>query len=257
MTEPRLAVMHRYVEEYTNGHDIAVARELMHPDYRFTMGGATLNLEAYLAMVDGALGHFTDLRLVVNEFVVGPERLAMAFTETASSPRRGRYASWRGVSLYTFHPDGRLLAVTVQQDFWGRRLQLRGKASEVEAGLTDSRVWDTPIREPDPSAHSALLEALGSLPSADVVYDNGDGLAVSPHRVIVRDTILAGDRFAAAIEFAGPTTATDDKSDLALQGDVVLAASGVGNISAGSITNAHFVTDRWGLWMKSQDEEDG
>ncbi|MCP3976930.1 MAG: nuclear transport factor 2 family protein, partial [bacterium] len=237
MTDPRIAVMHRYVEEYTNGHNIFVAREIMHPEYRFTMGGTTLNLEAYLAMVEGALDHFTDLRLVVNEFVVGPERLAMAFTETASSPHHGRRAAWHGVSLYTFHPDGRLLAVIVQQDFWSRRKQLRGDAPEQVAGATDPSVWETPVRESDARAHDALRRALGNLGSAEVGYDNGDSLAVTPNRIDVVDTIVTGDRFAAAIDIAGPTVTNGDESDLPIQGDVVLAAAGIGTITNGTITN--------------------
>ena len=240
MREPRIDVMHRYVEEYTNRHDLSIAREIMHPDYQFTMGDTTLDLESYLAMVEDALVHFTDLRLVVDEFIVGPERLAMMFTETATSPKDGAAAAWRGAALYTFHPDGRLLAVTVQQDFWGRRQQYKGLQPTVGAGATDPAVWATVAGDDVPAVRAAIADALADIRSADIDYDDGAELAVAPDRVEVSDIVVSNRRFAAAVAITGPSRPGAD--------DVLLTAVGAGTLTAdGEISAGRFVTDRWGL----------
>ena len=251
MRDARLDLMYRYVEEYTNRHDLSVAREIMHPDYRFTMGDTSLDLESYLAMVEDALRHFTDLRLVVNEFIVGPNRLAMLFTETATSPKHGTPAAWRGAALYTFHPGGRLLAVTVQQDFWGRRLQYKGLHPAQHPGTTDPAVWKTAAGAEDPAVGDAITAALADINSAEIEFDGGADLLVTPNGVEVTDMILSGRRFAAAITITGqPVRAGDDSQRLTRPGaDLPLAATGAGTLTEeGAIVHGSFVTDRWGFF---------
>lgn len=240
MREPRIDVMYRYVEEYTNRHDLTIAREIMHPDYQFTMGDTTLDLESYLAMVEDALRHFTDLQLVVDEFILGPERLAMMFTESATSPKDGTAAAWRGAALYTFHSDGRLLAVTVQQDFWGRRLQYKGLRPAASGGVTDPAVWTTEAGEDAPAVRGAITDALTDLQSADIEFDDGAALAVLPNRVEVSDIVVSNRRFAAAIAITGPTESGAEGA--------LLTAVGAGTLTAdGGIDAGRFITDRWGL----------
>jgi hypothetical protein len=260
MRDARLDVMYRYVEEYTNRHDLAVARRIMHPDYRFTMGDTTLDLESYLAMVAGALDHFTDLRLVVNEFIVGPQRLAMLFTETAASPTHGRTAAWRGAALYTFHPDGRLLAVTVQQDFWGRRSQYKGLQTPQTPASTAPAVWETPAGADDPAVRSLVSRALRELATADVGYDDGAEPSVAPTQVEATDIILSGRRFAAALEISGALLRGPDDSTPVTgpaTTTTTLTAVGAGTLSTdGTIIEAHFVTDRWGLFNRLRNDPD-
>ena len=56
ITLPFVALMRRYVEEYTNAHDLEVCGEIFHPDYRIHIGGTTLGFDGYRDMVRDAFG---------------------------------------------------------------------------------------------------------------------------------------------------------------------------------------------------------
>lgn len=257
MDDPRLSVMYRYVEEYTNAHDISVAREIMHPDYRFTMGGTTIGRDAYLDMVENALGHFTDLRLVVDRFIVGPQRLAMAFRETATSPRNGASASWHGVALYDFHADGRLAAARVEQDFWGRRRQYRGDAPAEAPGTTDEAIWTTPRGEDDPATKPLIHSALRELQSQDGIrYDDGSPLIVEPTDVAVNDIVLSDRDFAAWVMIFGRYAPQASGPDLALaEGEpLAISSTGYGRLIPGGGISGHFITDRHGVWIRHRED---
>ena len=63
---PSIALMRRYVEDYTNAHDLSVCTEIMHPDYSIHIGGETLSFDRYVAMVEDAFDRFA------HDFIVGP-----------------------------------------------------------------------------------------------------------------------------------------------------------------------------------------
>ena len=258
MFATQLEVMYRYVEDYTNNHDLNVAREIMHPDYQFTMSGKTLNREAYLEMVDDALSRFTDLRLIVDEFVVGEKRLAMAFRETATSPRHGRSGVWRGVALYDFHSDGRLLAANVEQDFWGRRAQFYGLTPSLKVGITDPVVWETCAGIENEENRIALEKSLSQLDTKLVMFDEGEELVVSPEFIEVMEVILAGSRFAARIRINGEYSSKNNSLGLSVlpANPVEMVATGVGTLNAsGGLDSARFITDRFGLWSQYREIE--
>ena len=253
MDDPRLSVMYRYVEEYTNAHDLSVAREIMHPDYRFTMGATTLDLPAYLGMVDNALGHFTDLRLDVNSFVVGPDRLAMKFHESATSLRHSRRATWPGIALYDFHEDGRLLSVEVEQDFWGRRRQFAGEAPHTPVPSTDPSVWTSAVGSDQPATRVLVQSALRSVASHEAVtYDDGSPLMVDASLVAVHDVIVSDRDFAAWIAISGAYLPHPASPPLAVEegAPITFTATGTGTLDPDGTVAAHFVTDRYGAWTR-------
>lgn len=252
MTDTRLDVMRRYVEDYTNGHDIAAARQILHPDYRFTMVGATLDLETYLTMVEDAFARFADLRLVVDEFVIGPRRLAMGFYETATSPKTGLGGWWRGVALYRFHDDGRLAEVRVEQDFWSRRLQFAGEL-EATPPVTPPDVWDAAAAPGNPDIDLAAV--LAASDPAGWHFDDGSPLVVDVERIEILDGFTAGDRFAAALLLHGPYR-TGRGSDLGIAdgAPVTISVTGTGTLADGVVTEARFVSDRWGLARRARNE---
>lgn len=249
MSRP-VRLMHRYVEEYTNAHDLAVAREIMHPEYRFHMSGQSLDLDAYLDMVAGAFDHFPDLWLSVDRLIVNHERLAMAFRESATAPGGASRGSWHGVALYRIHPDGRLLSATVEQDFWARRRQLRGDDPPVPMPATDPSVWETEPRPADPDTESAVRSWVDALLPGDVRFDGGSTTFVDADAVTVDDIIIAGNEFALRVTMTG-TYRIDDPADLGgtldSRSPVVLHACGVGSIDSRGTITARFVTDRYGF----------
>lgn len=256
MEDPRLSLLHRYVEEYTNAHNLSVAREIMHPDYRFTMGGSTIDLGTYLSMVENALGHFTDLQLVVDRLIVGPYQLAMVFHETASSPRDGTPASWQGVALYDFHEDGRLAGVKVEQDFWGRRRQFAAEVAAQPAGSTDPAVWNTEPGADQPAIRVMIQSALRSLGTQEAVtYDDGLPLLVDPIHIAVDEVVVSDRNFAASVTIHGGYRAHPSAPQLTVEEghQLELSATGYGRLLPSGGVAAHFITDRYGVWTRHRD----
>jgi len=216
------------------------------------MSGTTLDLATYLEMVDDALAHFTDLRLVVDRFVVGPERLGMAFRETARSARHGRTATWHGVALYEFSEDGRLASCSVEQDFWGRRRQFTGEAATQTAGETARAVWDTPIGDDTPGIRGAVAAGVAGLEHAAVDFDDGSLLLVRPDGIRIDDMVVGGRDFAVALTITGAYVPESTGPNLALRsGDrLELPATGTGTVREDGTISGRFVTDRYGVWLR-------
>ena len=223
----------------------------MSPDYTFTMGGDRLDLEQYLEMVEDALGRFTDLRIAVDEIVLGPDRLAMAFRETTTSPRTGRLATWRGVALYEFDEAGLLSAARVEQDFWGRRSRFRGEGFDLDPGLTDEAVWSQQPLDPIPT--DDVARAVGQLQGPEIEFDDGAGPWLDIDRVEIVDAVSAGRRVAVRIHIEGGYRPVADGPRLQLSAGEPLTttATGIATIDDDDTMSAgRFVSDRFGIWMR-------
>ena len=168
-------------------------------------------------------------------------------------------ATWRGIALYEFHADGRLLSADVEQDFWGRRRQFRGLSPGREVGTTDPAVWGSEAQRYPLEQVDDVRRTLEALTEADAEFDDGSPLVVVPDRIEVADTIMSGSRFAARLHAHGRYLADPDGPDLSLSaGDTIkLTATGIGSIDTdGSIRDGHFVTDRYGLWLQNRAPKD-
>jgi hypothetical protein len=120
-----LALMRRYVEDYSNRADLAVCDEIMEPDYTVTIHGRTLQRDAtYKQAAARVFDRFRDLRLTVHEAAVRADgaQFAMRFSEHGTDAD-GRVASWFGIGIYEW--NGRRLTTShVEQDLASRERQL-------------------------------------------------------------------------------------------------------------------------------------
>src|SRR2546430_12055290 len=132
--EPFVALMRRYCIDYTARHDLSVCDDIMVPGYTLHMGVHHLagRDEAYKPAAAAQFRQFPGLCLTVNEIICSGDRLALRFTEHGASARHdGARAAWAGVGLYRW--DGqRLLENYVEQDYFGRRRQLRSEEHTSE-----------------------------------------------------------------------------------------------------------------------------
>jgi hypothetical protein len=181
--EPFVALMRRYVNDYTNRHDVSVCPEIMEPDYTLRMGPHVVagRDERYVPASRKQFTQFPGLCLTVHEIVTNGDRLAMRFSEHGRSVRHGgRAAVWAGIGLYRW--NGRKLVENhVEQDYLARRRQLdTGRPGAVEPPALAP--WDTIALPPDPGAEAVVGEwiaAGGDLaddPAGDaaVTADDGD-----------------------------------------------------------------------------------
>jgi predicted ester cyclase len=245
--------MHRYVHDYTNAHDLSVCDEIMAPDYRIHMGGQTLEFSDYKDMVDWAYARFPDLHLVVHEFITNGDRLAMHFSETATSPSHdGRRGVWEGIGLYRRSANGRLAECRVEQDFYGRRRQLAGEI-ERPVPIEDPAVWSISIAQPSPQAEATVRgwlagEGAGD-PAGPVVIEDGEAPAqlLTGRSAEVDDMFSAGERVAFRATIRGRYEGGLHGTDHAVGSSQHLDVVGLATVREGRVDRVTLVTDRFGL----------
>jgi predicted ester cyclase len=235
---PLVGVLRRYAEEYTNGHDLGVVPAILDRSYRFVMSGTELDYDQYVSMVDGAFDQFPDLQLVVSDLFTNGERLAMRFTEHASSAgHEMRRAAWQGISLYRWNGVDRLTECLVEQDFYGRRQQLAVGEPDPVPGQLDSP-WDVGPVPTDPGVLELAFDAVHTIEPEvldDWTVEIVDGFSAGT-KAAVKATwrgVYAGGLHSVPAEAAG--------AEAAIDGTAILHAD------AGRIVGSWVVLDRFGL----------
>ena len=250
--DPFVALMRRYVVDYTNAHDLSVCDEIMEPDYVLRMGPHVVagRDEAYKPATLTQLRQFPGLGLTVHEIVSSGDRLALRFSEHGASVRHGGHvAAWAGIGLY--HWNGtRLTANHVEQDYLARRRQLSdGHPDPVEAPAPAP--WDTTAEGPDPDAERLVRGwvATGPTTTPGVVCDDGrpTGPLVDTADVEVDDVFSAGERVGvhAALHgrFAGGLAGLEDR----VGEPATLHLAALVRVRDGRVVAGRVVRDRLGL----------
>lgn len=250
--EPFVALMRRYVVDYTNSHDLAVCDEIMEPDYVLRMGPHEVagRDEAYKPATRRQLEQFPGLGLTVHDVVTTGERLALLFTEHGASVRHGgALAAWRGLGLYAWN-GARLTANRVEQDYLARRRQL---ADGVPDSVPSPALapWDTPAREPDAAVEkvAAAWAEQGAPAVGDVVLDDGrdPSALVEADEVVVDDLFSAGDRAALHVTVHGAYRGGLPGLDEHRGAPATLHAAALVTVADGRVVAGQVVRDRLGL----------
>jgi SnoaL-like polyketide cyclase len=255
--EPFVALMRRYVNDYTNRHDLSVCPEIMEPDYTLRMGPHVVagRDEHYVPAARAQFVQFPGLCLTVHEIVTNGDRLAMRFSEHGRSVRHdGRAAVWAGIGLYRWNGH-KLVENYVEQDYLARRRQLdTGRTRAVEPPALAP--WDTVAVPPDPAAEAVVrdwIAADGDL-SGDtaVTADDGDRAPLlAAASTQVDDLFSAGPHVAFRLTRTG--TYTGGLGPHAGIDDAVLAGApatlhvvGLVTVEQGRVTGGRLVRDRLG-----------
>ncbi|WP_345379573.1 ester cyclase [Pseudonocardia yuanmonensis] len=253
--EPFVALMRRYVNDYTNRHDVSVCPEIMEPGYTLRMGPHEVagRDELYIPASQKQFAQFPGLCLTVHEIVTNGERLAMRFSEHGRSVRHeGRGAAWTGLGLYRW--NGRKLVENfVEQDYLARRRQL---ASGVPAVVEPPALapWDTVALDPDPEAETVVREWISSgADTGAVTLDDG-----APEILLADASSQVDDLFSAGAQVAfrvtrtgtyvgglGPDAGIDDAALTGAPGTLHLV--GLVTVADGRVAGGRIVRDRLGL----------
>jgi predicted ester cyclase len=255
MIHPFVALMRRYVFDYTNSHDLSVCDEIMHPEYRVHISGRTLDRDgAYKSAVAAVFEEYPGLQIQVHEIVTNGEVLAMRFTEHGASVRHGgRYAAWSGIGIY--HWNGRqLTSNVVEQDFFARRQQLTtGEAAPIEPPHHDPWVGvsvDEPVRANEEVVRSWL--ATGDMQDVGAIIDRRKQDAMMPSALQVEATRItslfsAGNKVAFHAVQAGRYRGGLLRDDAAVLGcSCELCIVGIATVVEGRMDRVTLVTDREG-----------
>ena len=249
--DPFVALMRRYVVDYTNSHDLAVCDEIMEPGYVLRMGPHVVagRDEAYKPATRRQLEQFPGLGLTVHEIVSTGDRLALRFSEHGASVRHGgAVAVWGGLGLYRWNGT-RLTENTVEQDYLARRRQLADGVPDTTEPPALAP-WDTVARPADPDVEAVAREwACGGLVPGGVVFDDGrdDGPLVDPDGVTVDDLFGAGDRVALHVTVRGAYRGGLPGQDEHRGAPATLHAGALVTVADGRVVGGHVIRDRFGL----------
>jgi hypothetical protein len=245
--EPFVALMRRYVNDYTNRHDVSVCAEIMAPDYTLRMGPHVLagRDEHYIPASRKQFAQFPGLCLTVHEIVTDGDRLAMRFSEHGRSVHHdGRAAVWGGLGLYRW--DGAVLVENyVEQDYLARRRQL---ATGVPATVEPPALapWDTEAVAADPEAE-AVVRAWLDDPGGVTVDGDADALLAQPSAQ-VDDLFSAGPHVAFRVTRTGTYAGGLEEVDAAVVGSpATLHLVGLVSVADGRVGGGRIVVDRLGL----------
>lgn len=250
--DPFVALMRRYVVDYTNSQDLAVCDEIMEPDYVLRMGPHEVagRDDAYKPATRRQLEQFPGLGLTVHDVVSNGDRLALLFSEHGASVRHdGALAAWRGIGLYAWN-GARLTANRVEQDYLARRRQL---ADGVPDPVPPPALapWDTAAREPDAAVEkvAAAWAEQGAPAVGDVVLDDGRRHAdlVDAEDVVVDDLFTAGDRAALHVTVHGTYRGGLPDLDERVGTPATLHAAALVTVADGRVVAGQVVRDRLGL----------
>lgn len=249
--EPFVALMRRYVVDYTNRHDTAVCRDIMEPGYTLRMGAHVLSGrdDQYIPAVEAQFRQFPGLGLTVHELVTNGEQLAMSFSEQgASVAHGGAKASWAGVALYRWNGT-RLVENFVEQDYLSRKRQL-SNGMPKRVGAPALAPWDTVSQPVNPSAEAAVQGWIADgLPGDCVRVDDGSpGARMQWCDTEVDFLFSAGDRVAFRITRHGEYLGGIDELDDSTRGQLAtLRLAGLVQVHGGEVVAGQIVTDRLGL----------
>lgn len=142
---PSAQLLRGFAVDFLTCHNVAAVEKIMEPDYSLSIGGFLLagRDDQYLPATAAQLEQFPGLCVTVHDTVIGPEAVAMRFTEHgASNKHDGRLSTWGGVTLFRIK-NGRLHQGWAEEDYHARKRQLADATCDIVKSPHPAP-WDAP-----------------------------------------------------------------------------------------------------------------
>lgn len=244
-----------FAVDFLTCHDPSVVPRIMDPAYRLSIGGFVLEGrdDSYLPATAAQLEQFSGLVVTVHDVVLGPNAVAMRFTEHGVSVKNGRAAAWGGVTLFRIR-NGRLAQGWAEEDYFARKRQLAsGEGDAVRPPMLAP--WDVPAGDPDAATQAAARVWLADAAAivGGSVYEISEGgprLAelAATLRPGIPELFTAANRAAFHLECAATYAGGFADIDPAHIGTpVTIRIAGLLTIAEGHVTRAQICVDRLGL----------
>lgn len=254
---PSAKLLRGFAVDFLTCHNPAAVETIMEPDYTLSIGGHTFSGrdDSYLPATGGQLEQFPGLCLTVHDTIVGPDAVAMRFTEHGASNRHdGRLSTWGGVTLFRIK-NGRLHQGWAEEDYYARKRQLaESKCDVIKA--PHPAPWDAPCEAPDPSTENVatawLLDAESWSDRAvvDEISAEGPRFAelVAMDSITIDQLFSAGRRGAFHVTCTGSYLGGFPDIDAARIGQfVTLRLAGLFDVAEGKVARVQVAADRLGL----------
>jgi hypothetical protein len=248
------ALLRDFAVKFLTAHDGETGKQIFADDYSLDISGSRLSGRdaQYLPATLAQLELFPGLCVTVHDVVLGPDALALRFTEHGRSAREERLSSWGGITVFRIE-HGRLKQGWAEEDYFARKLQLRsGSVNPVLAPHPGP--WDVPVELPEPATERAVrawLAQPGSLLSpSDDISDGGPVLAslVTPDVIDLSFVFTAGARAAFHAVIDGTYCGGfGDIPDQAIGAKASLPVAGILDVEGGAVVRSQLCGDRLGL----------
>jgi predicted ester cyclase len=254
---PSARLLRGFAVDFLTAHNLAAVETIMEPDYSLSIGGHLFEGrdDSYLPATAAQLEQFPGLCVTVHDTVIGPDAVAMRFTEHGASIRHGgRFSTWGGVTMFRLK-NGRLHQGWAEEDYFARKRQLGSGECDVVKSPHPAP-WDAPCDAPD-----AVVEALASAwlanPASwadtscfDEISAEGPRFAdlVAIEKVSINQLFSAGSRGAFHLTCTGTYSGYFEDIDPARTGqNVTLRLAGIFDVAGGQVTRIQVTADRLGL----------
>jgi predicted ester cyclase len=254
---PSAQLLRGFAVDFLTAHNMAAVETIMEPDYSLSISGHLFEGrdDSYLPATAAQLEQFPGLCVTVHDTVIGPDAVAMRFTEHGASIRhQGRLSSWGGVTLFRIR-NGRLHHGWAEEDYFARKRQLSSGMCDV-VKAPHLAPWDAPCEVPDREVE-ALASAWLANPASwadttliDEISAEGPRFAdlVAIESVVINQLFSAGNRGAFHLSCSGSYTDGFDDIDRARAGrSVTLRFAGIFDIARGHVARIQVSADRLGL----------
>lgn len=247
-----------FAVDFLTAHNPAATQWVMDPAYCLSISGVVLDGRdnVYLPATVAQLEQFPGLCVTVHDVIIGPDAVAMRFTEHGVTIRQpGCAAAWGGITLFQIE-NGRLRRGWAEEDYFARKRQLK-------TGICDNILaphqapWDVADALPQP-ATEAITRAWLNVPGAivdpaqiDAICMEGPSFSalIAPDELRINQLFSAGNRVAFHADGHGRYMGGFDDIDPRLIGQkVVLPFAGMMTVQDGLVTHVQISADRLGLY---------
>lgn len=243
--------------DFLTCHDLTKVERIMEPDYRLSIGSHVFEGRdsVYLPATAAQLDQFPGLCVTVHDVMLGPNAVAMRFTEHgASRKHNGRSAAWGGVTMFSIK-NGRLQHGWAEEDYFARKRQLAtGTCDPVK--MPHHAPWDGAVEPPDKAA-AGIARGWLQDPRAFAAAENIEEICsgspsfsqlVEVDEFHVEELLSAGERVAFRAvghgSYAGGF-ADIDRSRVGRR--IALSVAGMLTARSGRVTGVQVAFDRLGL----------
>ncbi len=251
---PSAKLLRGFAADFLTCHNTSVVERIMDPAYCLSIGGFLLDGRDnhYLPATAAQLDQFPGLCVTVHDTIIGPDAVAMRFTEHGASIKHGgRVSTWGGVTLFKIE-NGRLRQGWAEEDYFARKRQLSSGIPDAIREPCPSP-WDSEPKLPDAQTEAIARHWLASLPAQPVVDEisaEGPRFAdlVEIDAVEISALFSAGPRAAFHAVCTGRYRGGFDDVDAAHHvKPVTLRLAGLLSTDGAAVIHAQVAADRLGL----------
>ena len=242
-----------FAVDFLTAHSSAAAKVIMSPGYRLSISGHLFDGrdDSYLPATVAQLEQFPGLCVTVHDVVLGPDAVAMRFTEHGASASGGVVSTWGGITLFRI-AEGQLEHGWAEEDYFARKRQL--KTGQPDAILPPHVApWDSPVEQARAETERVVRDWLGDgsgvLRDIEEISAQGPRLGdlIEPQEISVSFLFTAGHRAAFHAQLSGRYKGGFEDGAAPVGTTVSVPVAAIVDVAGDAVGRVQLCGDRLGL----------